>query len=349
MRRLDAVLGIVVALAASSVSITVHGQTPQTSTEDLTPCGTARAEPAQSGTWAVLFCNRTGHDIVVQFHDNDCPADNWSRRGNVYEKQIARGESVAVPLCYARETQPAATPPPGVPQLRLPGGKGVMTTWSIVGDCGDRSDRTHMDARTFYDRGAYETGIILLQHPAAASHCFSIPAVAAGQTSGSAAPAANTAATAASRAAADAPPATSALTTAPAPPAASASTTVPGLPAASASTTASGPPAATNTEAAANSNTQSLASGGPPALAATIDTTNRFSRVVHVLATSSPDAPTYHCRFRLALDFSDGSSWIDRQQADVHAGDANAPVITRKYGKTVTKVVVTSPSCVPSG
>ncbi len=293
MRRLETVLGLVVALAASSVSITVHSQAPQASTEDLTPCGTARAEPAQTGTWAVPFCNRTGHDIVVQFHDNDCPADNWSRRGNVYEKLLARGESVMVPLCYAREAQPAATPPPGVPQLRLSGGKGVVTTWSIVGDCGDRSDRPHVDARSFYDRGAYDTGIVLLQYPAAGSHCFGTPAVAAGQTPGAATP--------------------------------------------------------INTESTPNSNTPPLPSGGPPALAATIDTTNRFSRVVHVLATSAADAPTYHCKFRLALDFSDGSSWIDRQQVDVHTGDANAPVMTRKYGKTVTKVVVTSPSCAPSG
>jgi len=301
MRRLQTVLGFVVALAASSVSITVHSQAP---TEDLSPCGPARAEPAQSGTWAVPFCNRTGHDIVVQFHDNDCPADGWSRRGNVYEKQLARGESVMVPLCYAREAQPTVTPPPGVPQLRLPGGKGVVTTWSVVGDCGDRSDRPRVDARTFYDRGNYETGIILLQHPAATSHCFGAPAAGAAQA-----------------------PATAAQT----PP-----TTSPAAP----STAAASAP---------NSNTPPLASGDPPALAATIDPTNRFSRVVHVLATSAPDAPTYHCKFRLALDFSDGSSWVDRQQVDVHTGDANAPVMTRKYGKTVTKVVVTSPSCAPSG
>ena len=330
MRRLDTVRGIVVALAASSVSITVHSQAGSSlaATEDLTPCGTARAEPAESGTWAVPFCNRTGHDIVVQFHDNDCPADHWSRRGNVYEKQLARGESVMVPLCYAREAQPAAALPPGVPQLRLSGGKGVVTTWSIVGDCGDRSDRPHVDARSFYDRGAYETGIILLQYPAATSHCFGTPAVAAG--AGGAAPPANAAAMAPARAAAPAP-------------APSTTSAAPALPAAPAAT------ASTNTETAANYNTPPLASGGPPALAATIDPTNRFSRVVHVLATSAPDAPTYHCKFRLSLDFSDGSSWVDRQQVDVHTGDANAPVMTRKYGKTVTKVAVTAPSCAPGG
>ena len=323
MRRLETVLGIVVALAASSVSITAHSQAP---TEDLSPCGSARAEPSQSGTWAVPFCNRTGHDIVVQFHDNDCPADNWSRRGNVYEKQLAQGESVMVPLCYARETQPAATPPPGVPQLRLSGGKGVVTTWSIVGDCGDRSDRPHVDARTFYDRGNYETGIILLQHPAASSHCFGTPAVAAARAPETAAQTGNTNASVAAMT-----PSRAASSVRSAPSATAAPATEP----------ASG--------AAANFNTPPLASGGPPALAATIDPTNRFSRVVHVLATSAPDAPTYHCKFRLALDFSDGSSWIDRQQVDVHTGEADAPVMTRKYGKTVTKVVVTSPSCAPSG
>ena len=68
-----------------------------------------------------------------------------------------------------------------------------------------------------------------------------------------------------------------------------------------------------------------------------------------MFATSAPQAPAYHCKFRLNLDFSDGSSWVDRQQVDVHSGDDNAPVMTRKYGKTVTKVAVASPACAPSG
>jgi len=328
MRRLEIVFCSVAVLAGSSVPISVHGQA---ASEDLTPCGTAHPEPAQSGTWAVPFCNRTGHDVVVQFHDNDCPADNWSRRGNVYEKQLTRGESVMVPLCYARETLPASNPPPGVPQLRLPGGKGILTTWRIVGDCGDRSDRPHVEARTFYDRGNYETGIILLQYPAGASHCFGAPAVAAQSPApGTQSPASAT----------QAPNGSGAAHT---------------LPAAAAQTSAgvaaqtSAGAVATAPAAAATAERSNLPAGGPPALSATIDPANAFSRIVHVFATSAPQAPAYHCKFRLNLDFSDGSSWVDRQQVDVHSGDDNAPVMTRKYGKTVTKVAVASPACTPSG
>jgi hypothetical protein len=66
---------------------------------------------------------------------------------------------------------------------------------------------------------------------------------------------------------------------------------------------------------------------------------------VLVLATSAQDAPDYRCKFRLALAFSDGSSWIDRLQVDVQGGTQNAPVLTRKYGKTVTKVELSSQEC----
>src|SRR6185437_9536462 len=284
MRRLEIVFFYsIAALGLASVSISVHSQA---ATEDLTPCGTAHPEPAQSGTWAVPFCNRTGHDVVVQFHDNDCPADNWSRRGNVYEKQLTRGESVMVPLCYARETLPASNPPPGVPQLRLPGGKGILTTWRIVGDCGDRSDRPHVEARTFYDRGNYESGIILLQYPAGASHCFGAPAAAA-----AAQPTPGSAGHTSSGAVATAPAGASAPT-APAGPAVAAA------PAGASAPTAPAGPAATSSRS-------NLPVGGPPALSATIDTANPFTRIVHVFATSAPEAPPYHCKFRLNLDFSD--------------------------------------------
>jgi hypothetical protein len=147
--------------------------------EDLTPCAGTRPQPTQSGMWGVAFCNRTGHDILIQFHDNDCPADNWSRRGDVYEKRLGPGESSTIALCYANVAQQSASPSPGVPLLRIPGGKGVVTTWNIVGDCGDQSDRVHLDERSFYDRGNYDSGIILLQHPAAPAHCVGSPTPAA--------------------------------------------------------------------------------------------------------------------------------------------------------------------------
>jgi hypothetical protein len=124
--------------------------------EDLSPCPGSTPEPTQSAAWSVAFCNRTGHDLVIEFHDNDCPAQDWGRRGDVYQRTLRRGESRTLPLCYANE--PAAKKPvPGTPTLRIPGGKGVTTTWNVVGDCGDRSKPLNVDARTFYDRGDYKT------------------------------------------------------------------------------------------------------------------------------------------------------------------------------------------------
>src|SRR5258708_16111341 len=96
--------------------------------EDLAPCPGSAPEPTQSAAWSVAFCNRTGHDIVIELHDNDCPARNWDRRGDVYQRMLRRGESKTLPLCYANQPS-AKNPDPAVPTLRIPGGKGVVTTW----------------------------------------------------------------------------------------------------------------------------------------------------------------------------------------------------------------------------
>ncbi len=303
MRRVETVAGVAsLLLVLITVPIPAHSES---ASEDLTPCGASRPEPGQSGAWAVTFCNRTGHDVVVQFHDNDCPADNWGRRGDVYEKPIARGESVTVLLCYAREPQ-SAHPAPGVPSLRIPGGKGVVTTWNVVGDCGDRSDRAHVDTRSFYDRGGYEDGIILLQHPSGNSHCLS--------------PSGN---------------ATAANTSTPAPnPAA-----VPALPAAP---RASAPASTVAPPAPASVPDASPLPEGPPSFSAMIDPNNKFTRIVLLSATS---AQAHHCKLTMTLTFSDGQTWVDRREIDVPAGARNANVLTRKYGKTVTKVAIDSQKC----
>lgn len=334
MCRLQTVLSVLVLLLAASVPARSQ------SGEDLTPCGAARPEPTQSATWGVLFCNRTGHDLVLQFHENDCPADNWNRRGDVYEKKLARGQTVTVFLCYAHETRP---PPPGAPLLRIPGGKGVVTTWTVVGDCGDRSDRAHLDGRSFYDRGSYETGIILLQSPAGNAHCFGGSADAAmvqpqpGSAAGSGPkPTAREEAVVPATASAGSvtPPAIPTPAVPPAgaaaaPTAAPAAATPAAAPAAA--PTLNVPPPATN--------------GGPPALVAAIDTSSRFTRGIQVFATSAQDAPSYRCKVLLAVTFSDGTDWNDRQQIDVHAGTHNALVLARKYLKTVSKVTMDSPRC----
>lgn len=144
--------------------------------QDLAPCPGSQPEPARSATWGVAFCNRTGHDLVIQFRENDCPAENWAHRGDVYEKTLRAGETQTFFLCYANEAQPTV---PGIPQLRIPGGKGVVTTWHVVGDCGERSNRSRLDARSFYDRGDYKAGIVLLQHPSGTAHCAGDSAVTA--------------------------------------------------------------------------------------------------------------------------------------------------------------------------
>src|SRR5689334_15467918 len=85
--------------------------------QDLAPCSGSQPEPTRSAPWGVTFCNRTGHDVVLEFHENDCPADNWAHRGDVYEKTLRAGETKTFFLCYANEAQP---PAPGIPQLRIP-------------------------------------------------------------------------------------------------------------------------------------------------------------------------------------------------------------------------------------
>ncbi len=300
--------------------------------EDLAPCHGSAAEPAQSAAWNVAFCNRTGHDLVVEFRDNDCPLQGWSRRGDIYRRSLRRGESATFSLCYAVE--PAqANPGPGVPTLRIPGGKGIVTTWTVVGDCGERSDRLNLDARTFYDRGDYKSGIILLQYPSGAAHCVADSSnaarpqaqPAADERSGARAAVSPVAGSAGLPAAAQSPPAT------PMPSA----TTAPSATAAPSATTA---PSATAAPSAAPT-------GNPPSFSVVKDAKDTFGRTVHIFATSERGAPDYRCRFTLALGFTDGADFIDHPQSDVPGGQDNALVLTKKYGKTVAKVQLSSSKC----
>jgi hypothetical protein len=80
-------------------------------------------------------------------------------------------------------------------------------------------------------------------------------------------------------------------------------------------------------------------------LRAAIDTQDVVTRTVRVFATSDAGAPNYRCNFMLALTFSDGGTYTDRVKADVHRGDADSLAVTRKYGKTVSKVVLGSTKC----
>jgi hypothetical protein len=275
--------------------------------EDLTPCPGSAPEPTQSAAWSVAFCNRTGHDIVIEFHDNDCPAKDWGRRGDVYQRTLRRGESKSLPLCYANE--PAAKKPvPGNPTLRIPGGKGITTTWNVVGDCGDRSKPLNLDARTFYDRGEYRTGIILLQYPSGASHCTSDTSVGAG------------AAPSPSQMAAQAPPAARAQ-----------------------SPVATQPPVAGPATPVAPAAPAVPRGSGPPTLSAVIDTKGLVQHSVLIFAKGGAG---YKCNFNLALTFTDGGTWNDRTKADI-AGSEDAPIITRKYLKSVSKAEITSNSCTP--
>jgi hypothetical protein len=313
---MGAALAIFAALAAHRAQGEPAEASPPTqgTPQDLATCPGSAPEPAQSAAWSVAFCNRTGHDVVIEFHDNDCPAQDWSRRGDVYQRLLHKGESQKFPLCYADE--PAGKKlAPGVPTLRIPGGKGVVTTWAIVGDCGERSRPLNLDARTFYDRGEYKTGIVLLQHPAGAAHCAA--EVAAQATAPP--PAAVAPSSAMTPHSPIAPPATPPA----APPAAVLPAAVPAVAA---------PPPVNNR------------GSGTPTLTAAIDAKDAVARTVRVFAK---DGLGYKCSFNLGLTFTDGGSWNDHGTADIAAGDVDAPIATRKYLKSVSKVQLTSSKCTP--
>lgn len=347
LQSIGAVLSI---LALACPAITSQAQD---SHEDLSACPGSAPEPTQSAAWAVAFCNRTGHDVVIEFHENDCPANDWTRRGDVYQRTLRRGESRTLPLCYANEA--GKKPTPGMPTLHLPGGKGVTTTWSVVGDCGDHSKPLNTEARTFYDRGDYKTGIILLQNPSSASHCTSDaspgPAAAAG------------AASSAYASGGASPPAT---TGAPYNAAASSSPT-PGAPTAAAGQTGAVPyaaAAATGTAAAGAAQPQAPVpthspivtpppaaappavprTGGEPTLAASVDTSGLIQHKVQVFAKGGAN---YKCNFNLLVTFSDGATWNEKVKTAIAGNDEQVPIVTRKYLKTPTEVKITSSSCAP--
>jgi hypothetical protein len=303
-------IGTALAIALSAIVPLAHGQ--DNAHEDLAPCPGSAPEPTQSAAWPIAFCNRTGHDLVIEFHDNDCPARNWDRRGDVYQRTLRRGESKTLPLCYANEP-PAKKPAPGIPTLRIAGGKGVVTTWNVVGDCGDRSKPLNLDARTFYDRGEYKTGIILLQYPSGASHC-----VADGSSASTSAAA----------------PAGVASEAAPAPPTVQAQSPPQPQPFSATRPPIAAPPAAAATPRSSET----------PTLSAAVDTKDVVGRTVRVFAKGGAG---YKCNFNLALTFTDGGTWNDRTMVGITAGDADAPITTRKYLKSVSKVEITSSKCTP--
>jgi len=358
--KLQFVSAVLSILALAGTSVPAQSQDAH---EDLSACPGSAPEPSQSSEWAVAFCNRTGHDLVIEFHDNECPASGWTRRGDVYQRTLKRGESRTLPLCYANE--PAGKkPPPGVPTLRIPGGKGVTTTWTVVGDCGGHSKPLNMGAQTFYDRGDFKTGIILLQNPAGASHCTS-DAAASGAAASSAAtasaapayaPAGTPAgATSSPASAASAPYAGNPSAAAPAaygtPSAASA--TAPGASASTAAGAATS--AAQGQPAVAPHSTLALPpaapaapavprTGGEPKLTASVPASGLIQHSVQVFAKGGAG---YRCNMNLLVTFSDGATWNDKTKADITGNDEQVPIATRKYLKTPTDVKITSNKCAP--
>ena len=329
LQSIGAVLSI---LALTCLGLTARAQDTR---EDLSACPGSAPEPAQSATWSVAFCNRTGHDVVIEFHDNDCPINDWTRRGDVYQRTLRRGESRTLPLCYANEA--GKKPAPGTPTLHLPGGKGVTTTWSVVGDCGDHSKSLNMDARSFYDRGDYKTGIILLQSPSSASHCTSdaapVPAAAA---AGSAAPLSY------------APSASSAGAGSPnAPTAPTAGASAAGAAAGSASSAAQAPVATHSpivTPPAAATPPAVPRTSDAPTLTASVDTSGLIQHRVQVFAKGGAN---YKCNFNLLVTFSDGATWNDKVKTSITGNDEQVPIVTRKYLKTPTEAKITSNNCTP--
>jgi hypothetical protein len=300
----------IIAVVLSICALGCFGLTAraQDAHEELSACPGSAPEPSQSTTWAVAFCNRTGHDLVIEFHDNDCPANDWTRRGDIYQRTLKRGESRTLPLCYANEGN--KKPAPGAPTLHLPGGKGVTTTWSVIGDCGDHSKPLNMDARTFYDRGDYKTGIVLLQSPSSAPHCTSDVAAAPAAAGVASAPANVSPAPAA---AAPVQPPVAPRSPIAAPPAAPAAPAVP-------------------------------RTGGEPALTAAVD---QSGLVQHRVLVYAKGGAGYRCNMNLLVTFSDGATWNDKAKVDITGADEQVPITTRKYLKTPTDVKITSDKCTP--
>jgi hypothetical protein len=307
MLNTQSIASAVVLLVLLTVGSAAHGE--ETWHEDLRPCTGSGAEPSRSGVWDVAFCNRTGHDLVIEMHENECPANNWAKRGDVYRKSLRRDESVTIPLCYANEPSAAGSVKPGVPMLRIPGGKGVVTTWTISGDCGDRSDRLNRDAQSFYDRGDYKTGIILLQYPSGASHCVGEAPAAASVR----------------------PKEPSAIET-PHAAAATAPVVAPAAPPVAPPVTPTAPLAART--------------GQQPSLSAAVDAKDAIGRTVRVFAANAKSEPNYKCSFTLEMTFSDGATWSDRVQATVPGSDDPKTLVwTHKFLKSVSKVVLNPGSC----
>jgi len=327
-------------LALACLGAPAHAQNAK---EDLSACPGSTPEPSQSATWAVAFCNRTGHDLVIEFHDNDCPANDWTRRGDVYQRTLRRGESRTLPLCYANEAGKKQAP--GTPTLHLPGGKGVTTTWNVVGDCGDHSKPLNMDARSFYDRGDYKTGIILLQNPPAAAHCISDASAASNAPAGpagvgSVGPAATAASVAAASSAS--PGAAPTMVTPPGAYAPSPS----GAPAATAPyTSAPQAPVAPHAALAVPPAAPAVPrTGGEPTLTASVDTAGLIQHRVLVFAKGGAG---YRCNINLLVKFSDEATWNDKVKVDITGNDEQVPISTRKYLKTPTEVKITSNKCAP--
>ncbi len=397
-----ATIFLVLTVPAHSQDRAAASPVAQANAPEVASCPGSAPEPGQSAPWSVAFCNRTGHDVVLEFHDNDCPAKDWSHRGDVYQRMLHKGESKTFPLCYANEAVGRKLAP-GVPTLRIPGGKGVVTTWSVVGDCGERSRPLNLDARSFYDRGEYRSGIVLLQYPAGASHCAPDGASAAGGPIGggpnsgaiagtTGAPYGSTAGAASGSTVGTGPGPTAGAApgptagAAPGPNAGAASgpnagaASGPNAGAASGSTAGAAP--GPNSSAASGPNagaaSGSAAGGAPgstshagqptsavaphspvaaaaaaainnrgsgtPTLTAAVDQNDKVGRTVRVFAN---EGAGYKCTFNLALTFTDGGSWNDHGNADITPGDANAPIATRKYLKSVSKVQITSSKCTP--
>lgn len=330
LQSIGAVLSI---LALACLGITARAQNTH---EDLSACPGSASEPTQSAAWSVAFCNRTGHDIVIEFHDNDCPINDWTRRGDVYQRTLRRGESRTLPLCFANEV--GKKPAPGMPTLHIPGGKGVTTTWNVIGDCGDHSKPLNMDARAFYDRGDYKTGIILLQNPSSASHCTSdaAPSPTAAATAGPAA------AGAASSYAPNASP----------PPAGAAATYSAAAPTAGASAAATNASSAVQAPVATHSPIVAPppAPAAPavprtsdaPTLTASVDNSGLIQHSVQVFAKGGAN---YKCNFNLLVTFSDGATWNDKVKTAITGNDEQLPIVTQKYLKTPTEAKITSNNC----
>lgn len=98
--------------------------------DETTPCGAFNPTPAKTKLWAVTFCNRTGHKLLLQVY-GDGRCSNYDENRTT---ELDINETKVIEVCYIK-------PDDGSPGF-------VTNEVAIIGDCGDDSTSLFQDAAT---------------------------------------------------------------------------------------------------------------------------------------------------------------------------------------------------------